>query len=408
MIFSSPKKLQIIVDNFYPFYGIMKKIIRFVVFLVCVFSIKTNAQDSSRLRVSLLTCTPGNELYSIFGHSAIRIVDSNNVNDLVFNYGTFNFYDDDFYIKFIKGKLNYFVSVQQTEDFIYSYTSEGRGVTEQVLNFSEQEKINIQHALIENLKEENKYYQYDFFYDNCTTRLRDIISNNKQPNPLLPYVMPEKTKFRQAIHMYLDKSEQHWSKLGIDLLLGAKTDKIMSAKEQEFLPENLMNAFDQCTNQKLVSKKNQLTPPTFINQISKSLFTPNFCFWIFFAIILFLSFLKNKFVSIITTGLDFTILFFTGALGVLFIFMWFGTDHIMTKNNYNIFWALPTNIIAAFFIRSKNHFIRNYFVFVICSLSLILISWNFLPQQLNISLIPIILSLIVRLYCITSQKENLK
>ena len=370
--------------------------------------LKTNAQDSSRLRISLLTCTPGNELYSIFGHSAIRIVDSNNVNDLVFNYGTFNFNDDEFYIKFIKGKLNYFVSVQQTEDFIYSYSAEGRGVTEQILNLSEQEKNDIKYALVENLKEENKYYQYDFFYDNCTTRLRDIISKNKQPNPILPYVMPEKTRFRQAIHMYLNKSEQHWSKLGIDLLLGAKTDKIMSAEEQEFLPENLMSAFDKCANQKLVSEKNQLTPPTFINQILKPTFTPNFCFWIFFAVILILSFLKNKFVSIITTGLDFTMLFFTGALGILFIFMWFGTDHIMTKNNYNILWALPTNIIAAFFIKSKQHFVRNYFVFVACFLSLILICWNFLPQQLNVSLIPIILSLIIRMYGIISKKGNVK
>jgi len=386
----------------------MKKFIRFFILLVFACVLKTNAQDSSRLRISLLTCTPGNELYSIFGHSAIRIIDSNNVNDLVFNYGTFNFNDNEFYIKFIKGKLNYFVSVQQTEDFIYSYTAEGRGVTEQVLNFSEQEKIIIKHDLIENLKEENKYYQYDFFYDNCTTRLRDIISKSKQPNPILPYVMPEKTRFRQAIHMYLEKSEQHWSKLGIDLLLGAKTDKIMSAKEQEFLPENLMNAFDQCANQKLVSNKNQLTPPTFINQILKPTFTPNFCFWIFFAVILILSLLKNKFISIITTGLDFTILFVTGALGILFIFMWFGTDHIMTKNNYNILWALPTNIIAAFFIRSKQHFIRNYFLFVACFLSLILIGWNFLPQQLNSSLIPIVLSLLVRLYFLISQKLNLK
>jgi hypothetical protein len=386
----------------------MKKIIRFFILLTFAIALKTNAQDSSRLRISLLTCTPGNELYSIFGHSAIRIVDSNNVNDLVFNYGTFNFNDEEFYIKFIKGKLNYFVSAQQTEDFIYSYTAEGRGITEQILNLSEQEKNDIKYALIENLKEENKYYQYDFFYDNCTTRLRDIISNYKQTIPNLPYVMPEKTRFRQAIHMYLNKSEQHWSKLGIDLLLGAKTDKIMSAEEQEFLPENLMDAFDQCTNQKLVSEKVQLTPPTFINQISKPTFTPNVCFWLFFTIIFVLSFLKNKFVSIITTGLDFTMLFFTGALGILFIFMWFGTDHIMTKNNYNILWALPTNIIAAFFIRSKQHFIRYYFLFVICFLSLILICWNFLPQQLNVSLIPIILSLMVRLYCIISQKVNLK
>lgn len=386
----------------------MKKIIQFFILGAFAFLLKANAQDSSRLRISLLTCTPGNELYSIFGHSAIRIIDSNNVNDLVFNYGTFNFNDEEFYIKFVKGKLNYFVSVQQTEDFIFSYTAEGRGITEQILNLSELEKNEIKYALIENLKEENKYYQYDFFYDNCTTRLRDIIYKNKQPSPILPYVMSEKTRFRQAIHMYLNKSEQHWSKLGIDLLLGAKTDKIMSAEEQEFLPENLMYAFDQCTNQKLVSEKIQLTPPTFISQISKSLFTPNFCFWIFFAVVFSLSFVKNKFVSIITTGLDFTILFFTGALGILFIFMWFGTDHIMTKNNYNILWALPTNLIAAFFIKSKQKFVRYYFVFVACFLSLVLICWNFLPQQLNVSLIPFILSLMVRSYCIISQKLNLK
>ena len=386
----------------------MKKFIRFFILLSFAFVLKANAQDSSRLRISLLTCTPGNELYSIFGHSAIRIIDSNNVNDLIFNYGTFNFNDDEFYIKFVKGKLNYFVSVQQTEDFIYSYTAEGRGITEQILNLSEQEKNEIKYALIENLKEENKYYQYDFFYDNCTTRLRDIISKNKQPNPILPYVMPEKTRFRQAIHMYLNKSEQHWSKLGIDLLLGAKTDKIMSAEEQEFLPENLMSAIDLCTNQKLVSEKVQLTTPTFISQISKSLFTPNFCFWIFFAVVFSLSFVKNKFVSMITTGLDFTILFFTGALGILFIFMWFGTDHIMTKNNYNILWALPTNLIAAFFIKSKQRFVRYYFVFTACFLSLVLVCWNFLPQQLNVSLVPIVLSIMVRSYFIMSQKLNLK
>ncbi len=386
----------------------MKNFIQFFILLAFTFVLKASAQDSSRLRISLLTCTPGNELYSIFGHSAIRIIDSNNVNDLVFNYGTFNFNDEEFYIKFIKGKLNYFVSVQQTEDFIYSYTAEGRGITEQILNLSEQEKNEIKYALIENLKEENKYYQYDFFYDNCTTRLRDIISKNKQPNPILPYVMPEKTRFRQAIHMYLNKSEQHWSKLGIDLLLGAKTDKIMSAEEQEFLPENLMSAIDLCTNQKLVSEKVQLTPPNFISQISKYLCTPNFCFWIFFTIIFFLSFVKNKFVIKITSSLDFMLLFFTGALGILFIFMWFGTDHIMTKNNYNILWALPTNLMAAFFIRSKQHFVRYYFVFLTCFLSLVLICWNFLPQQLNVSLIPIMLSLIVRSYCIISQKLNLK
>ena len=155
--------------------------------LLFLFNVHTQtslAQDSSRIRISLLTCTPGDELYSIFGHSAIRIIDSNSVTDYVFNYGTFNFEDDGFYLKFIRGKLLYFLSVENSQDFMYEYSSMRRGITEQVLNFSAEEKKQIEYALIENLKDENKYYKYDFFLDNCTSRLRDIILKYKSPRLL--------------------------------------------------------------------------------------------------------------------------------------------------------------------------------------------------------------------------------
>jgi hypothetical protein len=142
---------------------------------------KLQAQENTRLRISLLTCTPGEELYSIFGHSALRIIDSNSVSDIVYNYGTFNFNDEGFYLKFIRGKLKYYISIENTSDFIYSYKAEGRGITEQVLMLSNEESYHIQHALNENLKEENKYYAYDFFLDNCTTRLRDLILKHKNP-----------------------------------------------------------------------------------------------------------------------------------------------------------------------------------------------------------------------------------
>jgi hypothetical protein len=113
------------------------------------------AQSNERLRISLITCTPGEELYSIFGHSALRIVDSNSVSDIIFNYGTFNFDDDGFYLKFMRGKLNYFVSLQTTADFLYGYQMESRGVTEQVLNLNDNEQLAFKLALINNLKEEN-------------------------------------------------------------------------------------------------------------------------------------------------------------------------------------------------------------------------------------------------------------
>ena len=136
----------------------MKKIV-LRLFFICTFAhlhICSFAQDSSHIRISLLTCTPGEELYSTFGHSALRVIDSSSLNDIVFNYGTFNFDDDGFYLKFVRGKLLYYVSPENFEDFKYGYQETNRGITEQVLNLSAEEKIKIQQALFENIKEENK------------------------------------------------------------------------------------------------------------------------------------------------------------------------------------------------------------------------------------------------------------
>src|SRR6218665_1644764 len=153
MILPLPKKRLITADK----QPIMRGIILF--FFLFVLGSSGLAQDSSRIRISLLTCTPGDELYSLFGHSALRVTDSNSVTDHVYNYGTFNFDDPGFYIKFTRGQLLYFMSVEQFADFqnLYQYT--GREITEQVLNFSAEEKIALKHFLIENLREENKFYK---------------------------------------------------------------------------------------------------------------------------------------------------------------------------------------------------------------------------------------------------------
>ena len=141
----------------------MKRILSILLLLslLTIFNIPTFSQDSSHLRISLLTCTPGDELYSTFGHSAIRIVDSSHrddtgkFSDIVYNYGTFNFDDEGFYLKFIRGKLLYYISRAYFDEFVYEYQESNRGITEQLLDLSPQEKINILHALLENLKEEN-------------------------------------------------------------------------------------------------------------------------------------------------------------------------------------------------------------------------------------------------------------
>jgi hypothetical protein len=370
-----------------------------VVVILLVSQLTTKAQASIGLRISLITCSPGQELYSTFGHSAIRVIDSTRSSDWVFNYGTFDFNDPDFYTKFIQGKLLYFVSLERTADFIAQYQYEQRKVIEQELQLNESEKLFIQQYLFENLKPENRFYPYDFFFDNCTTRLRDLLEKGKQPKPQFPAVMPENTRFRQAIHTYLDKGRQDWSKLGIDLLLGSRTDRVMNINEQQFLPDNLMLALEQCSNQKIVLQTNTLYEPngTIENEISATPLQVSLliCF-LFLGLSLYEK--KNRIVKKSLAILDTTLFLLVGLLGFILAFAWFGTDHIMTKNNYNLAWALPGLMIFPLLRSTINTWTKRYIRLHTFILALTLCVWIWLPQQLNTALIPIVFTLFVRTY----------
>lgn len=360
--------------------------------------------DGSRLRISLLTVEPGEELYSTFGHSAIRVIDSNSVSDIIFNYGTFDFDTPGFYTKFIRGKLMYYVSTEYYSDFIAANEAENRGTTEQVLDLAPVERQVLREALYINVQEKNKFYLYDFFLDNCTTRLRDLIEKYKIPKPVLPPVMPVATTFRQAIHQYLDINKKYWSKLGIDILLGAPTDAVMTARQQEFLPDNLMKALDSTKNTNLVSAKKKVSI-TSKTDTKIQFFTPLVCSSILLSFFVLLSLLVKRIDSLqnFIRVLDGLLFFITGALGCLLIFMMFGTDHIMTKQNYNIIWALPTHILFCFFVFSKANWVKKYFLFTSVLMIGLLIAWAFLPQQLNTALIPVVILLIFRSYILSSR-----
>lgn len=375
-----------------PLYRRGRTRVRLFLLFFLIFN-SASAQDSSRLRISLLTCTPGEELYSTFGHSAYRLIDSNSVTDIVYNYGTFNFDDEGFYLKFIQGKLLYYVSVTSFEDFKYDYQVTNRGITEQVLNLSATEKINIQRFLNENIKEENKYYLYDFFFDNCTTRLRDILKKQHDSAFTQKPVMPPGSTFRNAIHEYLNKNNKYWSKLGIDILLGEPCDGMMTAADMQFLPDNLMKSLDSSSN--IVLSSQNLYPIS--NENSKgSFFTPFVVFLLLLIVIVLMDLSKNSFIQSTLQGFDGLLFFCTGALGIILIFMWFATDHSMTKNNFNLLWAWPTHAVMAFFVSAKKSWVKNYFRFTMFALIAVLVSWFFLPQQMNNALIPIVLLLIYR------------
>lgn len=376
-----------------------------LIFSFCFFSKSSFAQDSSRIRISLLTCEPGEELYSIFGHSALRITDSNSVTDHVYNYGTFNFDDEGFYLKFLRGKLKYYVSLEEFTDFKNDYILQNRGITEQVLNFTTQEKIIISRQLAENIKEENKFYLYNFFLDNCTTRLRDIIVKNQTPTPELPFVMPAGSTFRDGLHKYQDLSDRPWTKLGMDLLLGTPADKIMTPAQQAYLPDNLMYELAGVKNVKPVSASQQL----FVTQKKephKVIFTPFVLFTLMLLLFIILHFAREKTSKNILTVLDSLLFFIVGLFGIIFILMWAGTDHYMMKDNYNLFWAWPTHIIYAFVMHKNSKKIRTYFLLTAIFIVLLLCSWIFLAQQMNNALLPIILLMLFRAFAHLNRRPD--
>jgi hypothetical protein len=377
----------------------MLRRILFISFLFFNPGFSISAQtDSSNLRISLLTCTPGEDLYSTFGHSALRVTDSVSNDDIVYNYGTFDFSEPGFYTKFIRGKLMYYLSTEDFDSFRDFYRDENRGITEQVLHLTQDEKNNIKQLLQQNLQNENRFYKYDFLFDNCTTRLRDLVEKSADSRVSYGRVVTERKRFRELIYEYLNYNDKQWSKLGIDLLLGSKTDAIMKTREVMFLPDYLMKTFDKTKlgNMPLVSFSQNLYATVPQNNHKNIVTNPFFIFSVLLLCIAFMSFSKKKSIQKFVQGFDGFMFFITGLMGILILFMWFGTEHLMCSSNYNLLWAWPTHTIAAFYVNSQKYQAKNYFKIIAVINTLLLFAWFFLPQHMNISFIPFILLLIFR------------
>ena len=379
--------------------------------LILAISFFSNAQTDSLnqpgcgIRISLLTCTPGTELYSTFGHSAFRVFDSVNNADLVFNYGTFKFDDPKFYNKFVKGKLLYFVSIDTLPSFLAEYDYYKRGITEQAINISCPEKQRLVSLLFENAKEENKYYRYDFNYDNCTTRLRDILEKAAGKQLETKNILPKpNTTFRNLIHIYLDRGGQQWSKFGIDMLLGNPMDKKVTNREAMFLPDYLLMAFDssKLNGQPVVYEKKILLN-YFESYKTKSGITPLIVFGVLFLVIAVLSFFTRNTWNVFFKIFDFLLFTFLGLIGFLILFMWFGTEHAMCKNNFNLLWALPTHLPVAFLLFSRKQWVNAYFRFIFFYTIALLLAWFFLPQQFNTAFLPIVGIILTRSFFLSKR-----
>lgn len=200
---------------------------------------------SDSARIQLLTCTPGSQTWSKYGHTALRVIDPANRIDIVFNYGIFDLMADNFYIKFIQGETYYQLGIDTYPSFNAFYSSIGRTTYWQELNLTTPQKQQIFDALIINYQPENRYYLYNFVFDNCATRPYYLLKNALQDTIISPYQGYLGSPFRQAISRYTGPNS--WVDFGINLVFGYKADQDMNNEQRLFLPEELMNYIAQAT-----------------------------------------------------------------------------------------------------------------------------------------------------------------
>ncbi|MBW6498993.1 MAG: DUF4105 domain-containing protein [Bacteroidales bacterium] len=369
----------------------MKKVSLFVLLILLlgqVTAFGNSPELSSRARISLLTATPGDELYAVFGHSALRVTDPETGLDEVYNYGTFDFDTPNFYLKFVRGQLLYKLSVVPHEYFLLEYRYEGRGISEQVLNLSQEELQRIYDFLQVNRQPGNEYYLYDFFYDNCATRIRDIAEVQLQPDWGEEPVPEFSRSFRDLLKPYLQYKP--WARFGIDLVLGLPADRKATPWHYMFLPDEMFLAFAQARHNNgrpLVERYSLLLEQTF-EPAKPGFFEPVAAGWLLFLLGL-LSLLKIR-IARVFDKFFFSLL---GAIGLVILLLWFFSDHESTKGNLNLLWALPTHLYFIF----KGNMIypigipRHYFKVVFLLNLMLLLFWPIWPQAFHPAFVPIIL-----------------
>jgi len=366
----------------------------FLIILSFVFSFSLKADDE--IKFSVVTIGPyESELYSAFGHSGIRYVDKKNNIDHFYNYGIFDFNQPNFYLNFLNGKLLYMVAKYDYRTAEKNYINEDRYIKEQVLDLNESEKILLYNILEQNIRPENRTYLYNYVYDNCATKIRDVL-DNVYGGSLSFTSEPEKKSFRQLMDLYLEKNK--WGDLGIDICLGPEIDYDVSFDEEMFLPDYLFKGIENAVRD---GDKNIVSITNIIN-LQKEDFqsyslSPNYIFLIFFIISIYLSFRQVKY-GIKYFVFDSIYLMVSGIIGCLLVYLWFFTDHL-SSYNFNIVWAMPFNIIISILILvNPNSSLVKWYMFLYSVLLFsLLILWNWIPQNLNEVLLFFILGITLRL-----------
>jgi hypothetical protein len=329
----------------------------------------------------------------------------------VFNFGTFDFDTPNFYGKFATGKLNYMLSMTTYDQFIIEYDYYKRGLREQVLDLNQEQKDFLLQHMDAQYDPARRYYKYDFFYNNCATKIRDAfeISMGDQLVWNDSTAGEEKT-FRNLIDEFLIPLP--WADFGIDLALGAVIDHPATSREKQFLPTYMEQAFANATivengvSRPLVKQSRVLLEyPK--EETAPSLFHPIVVFWLLaliFAGLTLYGYKKGKLMK----GLDLLLFGGLGILGLVVTFLWFFTDHSATLWNWNILWAFPGHLVLVWglFARPKATWLSPYLLFVTGATVVVLLLWMFGLQSFAPALIPILLLILLRANFLFYNRKN--
>jgi len=378
----------------------MKKLL-FLFLLVPVLLYGQTIPLSNAAQISVITCGPGQEeVFTAFGHSALRVYDPENNIDYVYNYGVFDFDQPNFYLNYTKGHLHFKLARMDWPRFRDNYIYFDRSVTEQVLDLATNDKQKLFEFLEWNNLPENQFYYYDYFYDNCATRIRDALANTFEERLVFDgsYITTDKT-IRILTDDYLGL--QPWGDLGIDICLGLPMDKKATPWMYMFLPDYVKSGLDHATlkteNSELpIVKETIIVYESKGPSVSESLLKPVHIFWgvfLILALVSYFDFKKQKTTRIVDI-LWFSVL---GFFGVFLLALWLGTDHRAAAWNMNLLWAFPFHAAGVVFIVRKNtQWIVKYFRFVFWLSIALAVFWFFLPQLMHYALFPMALGSAVR------------
>ncbi|MDL2255131.1 DUF4105 domain-containing protein [Parabacteroides sp. OttesenSCG-928-K15] len=360
---------------------------------------------SDRAKVSFLISAPHHEeAFTVFGHAAIRVCDENTGIDSVFNYGIFDFSSSNFLWRFALGHTDYILGINDYKHYITHYQMRGSDVTEQVLNLSHKEKQQLFDALLINAQPENRTYRYNFFFDNCATRLPAMVE--KYTDGEVVYHNPPASKtFRQMVH---DCTAGHrWLTFGIDLALGSPADRMATPHEMMFLPVYVMQAYKHASLFGTDGTEREAVSETRVfkafetdergGDILDDLLTPMLCGWLFFLLIAYFTYREWK-QKKRYNGLDIVLFSIAAIAGTVLFFLSFVSVHPCIWPNWSVVWLHPFHFIGVILFSVKKAKKAAYWYHFInfAALSLLLIGWFFLPQQMNAAFIPLILILWIR------------